>query len=213
MEGKENRYYKVKDNWLAENMTYLTDYSDCGLGITDFERESGVFSVDVFCEDELANSFVSNEGRDPSKWEHILGHLLNYSVGASAKTFIWLSPNPGETHIKMVKWLDKTTPEDVRWYLFKIEAMTVGNAPPIPFFTMIFSPSQETICIEKEELAENYRKRVKFWEGLLTVLNERMQVYKTINVPKDNQERGLTGSYYQMMVWIDGGFVRMAQIF
>lgn len=213
MDGQENPYFKIKDNWLAANMVYLTEDPDCGLGITASEREDGVFSVDVFCEDGAGNSFIQKYGEDSSKWETTLAHLLNYSVGASAKTFIWLSPNPGKHHARMVKWLDAQTPEDVRWYLFKIEAMKVGNAPPIPLFTMIFSPSQETICSEKEELAEKYRKRVKFWEGLLTVLNERMQVYQTINIPKDNQEPGLTGSYYQMMVWIDGGFVRMAKIF
>lgn len=213
MEGQENRYFNFQDKWLAENMVYLTENPDCGLGITENEREAGFFGVDVFCEDELGNSFVTKKGGDPSQWETTLSHLLNYSVGASAKTFIWLSPNPGETHIQMVKWLDEATPEDVRWYLFKIEAIKVGNAAPIPFFTMIFSPSQETICSEKEELAEKYRKRVKFWEGLLMVLNERMNVYNTINVPKENQTPGLTGSYYQMLVWIDGGFVRMAEIF
>lgn len=213
MSDRENRSFSFKDSWLAENMVYLTEDTDCGLGIIDSEREAGVFNVDVFCEDELGNSFVQEKGTDKSKWGEQLGHLLNYSVGASAKTVILLSPNPSETHIEMVKWMDEISPDIVRWYLFKIEAIKVGNSTPIPFFTMIFSPSQHTLCSEKEELAERYRKRVKFWEGLLTVLNEKMHMYMQINVPKEEEKEGVTGSYYQMLVWLDNGFIKMAQIF
>jgi len=213
VEGKENPSFNYQDDWLAENMVYLTENSDCGLGIIQSERDAGVFNVDVFCEDESGNSFVRNKSEDKSKWEEYLAHLINYSVGASAKTFIWLSPNPSDRHIEMVKWLDQVTPETVRWYLFKIEAIKVGNSTPVPFFTMIFSPSQITLCSEQEELAEKYRKRVKFWEGLLTVLNEKMQVYNSINVHKENQKPGVTGTYYQMLVWLEHGYVKMAQIF
>lgn len=213
MEGKENRSLSFTDDWLAQNMVYLTENPDCGLGIVESERESGVFNVDVFCEDELGNSFVRNQAEGKDKWEEYLGHLLNYSVGASAKTFIWLSPNPGDKHVEMVKWLDEVTPETVRWYLFKIEAIKFGNSTPVPFFTMIFSPSQLNKCSEIEELSEKYRKRVKFWEGLLTVLNEKMQVYMSINVPKENQKPGVTGAYYQMLVWLDHGYVKVAETF
>ncbi|MGI6554823.1 MAG: hypothetical protein ACOX2P_05540 [Bacillota bacterium] len=201
-----------KDQWLAENMIYLTENTDCGLGIFDCELEAGVFNVDVFCEDELGNSFVRSMEPEKGEWGEKLSHLLNYSVGASAKTIIWLSPNPCERHVEMIKWLDEVTPEIIRWYLFKIEAIKVGNSTPVPFFTMIYSPSQEVLCSEKEELAEKYRKRVKFWEGLLTVLNEKMQVYLSINVPKEEQGEGITGSYYQMLVWTNGT-IRMARIF
>jgi hypothetical protein len=213
VEGKENRSFSFQDDWLAENMIYLTDNMDCGLGITEAEREAGVFNVDVFCEDELGNSFVRSKAEEKNKWEEHLGHLINYSVGASAKTFIWLSPNPGDRHVEIVKWLDEVTPETVRWYLFKIEAIKVGNSTPIPFFTLIFSPSQEALCSEDEKLAERYRKRVKFWEGLLTVLNERMQLYMSINVPKDTQKPGVTGAYFQMLVWLEYGYIKMAQTF
>lgn len=202
-----------KDEWLAENISYLTDNYDCGLGILECEREAGVFNVDVFCEDELGNSFIRNKSSEKSMWEEQLGHLLNYSVGASAKTVIWLSPNPSDRHIEMVKWLDEVSPDIVRWYLFKIEAIKVGMSTPIPFFTLIFSPSQISQCSEKEELAENYRKRVKFWEGLLTVLNSKMNLYLSINVPKEDQKAGITGSYYQMLIWAENGFVRTAKIF
>lgn len=213
MDQNEHRSLRFQDNWLAEKMVYLTEDTDCGLGIIDSEREAGVFNVDVFCEDESANSFVHNDCKDKSRWGEYLGHLLSYSVGASAKTVIWLSPNPGEVHVEMVKWLNETTPEIVRWYLFKIEAIKVGNSTPVPFFTLIYSPNQNALCTEKEELAEKYRRRVKFWEGLLTVLNDRMQLYMSINVNKEGQRTGITGRYYQMLVWLDSGVIRMAQIF
>lgn len=213
MDGQENLSFSFKDNWLAENMIYLTENTDCGLGIIDCEREAGVFNVDVFCEDELGNSFVREKCCEKSNWEEQFGHLLNYSIGASAKTVIWLSPNPSKNHVEIVKWLDEVSPETVRWYLFKIEAIKVGNSTPIPFFTLIFSPSQQELCSEKEELAEKYRKRVKFWEGLLTILNEKMQAYMKINLHKKDRKPGATGAYYQMLVWLDSGYIKMAQIF
>lgn len=213
MDKNENRSLSFQDSWLTENMVYLTEDTDCGLGIVDSEREAGVFNVDVFCEDEQGNSFVHNKAGDTNKWEEQLGHLLNYSVGASAKTVIWLTSNPSERHVEMVKWLDEITPDIVRWYLFKIEAMKVGNSTPIPFFTMEFSPSQQILCSEKEELAEKYRKRVKFWEGLLTVLNQKMELHKSINVIKEGQRNEVSGTYFQMLVWLDSGFIKIAKIF
>ena len=213
MDEAKNSSLIYKDEWLAENMFYLTEDTDCGLGILDCEREAGVFNVDVFCEDELGTSFVSNQVPGKEGWEKNLGHLLGYSVGGAPKTVIWLSTGAGDKHVELVKWMDQVTPDTVRWYLFKIEAIKVGNSTPIPFFTMIFSPSQLSLCSEKEELAEKYRKRVKFWEGLLTVLNERMKLYLSISVPKEDQRTGITGSYYQMLVWLEDGLVKMAQAF
>lgn len=213
MEEKSNRSLTFTDAWLAENMFYLTEDTDCGLGILDCEREAGVFNVDVFCEDEGGTSFIINKFPGEGVWEEHLGHILGYSVGESPKTVIWLTSHPCDKHVEIVKWMDEVTPENVRWYLFKIEGYKVGNSPPIPFFTMIFSPSQLSLCSEKEDLAEKYRKRVKFWEGLLTVLNERMKVYQNISVPKEEQRTMITGEYYQMLVWMENGRVKMAQAF
>lgn len=213
MDENKHRSLTFRDEWLAENISYLTEDADCGLGILDSERIAGVFNVDVFCEDELGTSFVLNNVSGTSDFEKNLVHLLGYSVSESPRTVIWLSADASEKHIEMVKWMDEATPDTVRWYLFKIEAIKVGNSTPIPFFTMVFSPSQRTLCSENEVLAEKYRKRVKFWEGLLTVLNEKMKLYQNISIPKQDQRTGITGAYYQMLVWMEDGLVRMAQTF
>ena len=109
--------------------------------------------MDVFCEDELHN--CSQHGTGKRNGERNC-HLLNYS--SVGKTIIWLSPTLRET-MEMIKWLDEVTPEIIRWYLFKIEAIKVGQFHSCSLYHD--SPSQEA-HVRKGRAGREIQETVKF---------------------------------------------------
>ncbi|HBW37892.1 hypothetical protein [Desulfosporosinus sp. BICA1-9] len=43
-----------------------------------------------------------------------LGQILTYVVGATAKTVIWISPDPRPEYVASVEWLNEITPVDMK---------------------------------------------------------------------------------------------------
>ena len=201
------------DRWLNENLQDLVEDEFCGLGLIEPEKEVGTFSVDVFCEDERANSSIFRQKLQPEEYEQELGHLLSYAVGAFPKTLVWLSPNPQDQHRDIIKWLNAQTPDIFRWYLFKIEAIKVGNAPPMPFFSLTYNPGHQDLGITHDELVKRCGQRIKFWEALLTALNTKTKLYMDISVPKENQGTKVTGSYYQLRIRLEDGLIQLVKSF
>lgn len=139
---------------------------------------------------------------------------MTYAVGAAAKTIIWISTEPREEHIEVFEWLNEVTPADMRWFLFKLEAIKIGESEASPLFTKVVGPSTEVKALgtEKKELADRHIKRLQFWEQLLNKLNNKTHVYKNVNPTKDNWIVGRTsisGVSFHIIIRMDSSSIQV----
>jgi len=200
--------------WLANNIDYLTDKLGFRLNVLGVEHQIGSFNVDIFCEDEQGNSVIIENQLEKTDHNH-LGQILTYAIGSSAKTVIWISPEPRDEHVAVIEWLNEITPVDMSWYLIKIEAVRIGDSPVSPLFTVIVGSTQEgkTRGSEKRELAERHKKRIDFWDGLLNKLNLQTRLFGNISASKDSllsTGAGVSGVNYQVIIRMKNASILLA---
>jgi hypothetical protein len=152
--------------WLVSNIDVLTDILDFQIANPEREKTAGSFSVDLVAEDENGNTIVIENQLDKSDHDH-LGKLITYLVAMDAKAGIWIVSDPQPEHIKAITWLNESSA--TAFYLIKVEAVKIGTSPSAPLFTLIVGPTAETreVGKYKEERAERYNLREKFWTKLL----------------------------------------------
>ena len=143
-----------------------------------------------------------------------LGQILTYAVGVDAKTVIWISPEPRTEHVAVLEWLNEVTPVDMSWYILKIEAVKIGDSPVAPLFSIIAGPNQEGKAAGevKKDSAERHQKRIPFWEGLLSVLNEKTKLFRNISPSHDNwltATSGMSGFNYSILIRMDSAAIQL----
>lgn len=108
-------------------------------------------------------------------WKHEEHGFSAYLTNLEAKTAIWITSEPRPEHIRAVAWLNEVTPEDIAFYLVRIEACRIGNSDPAPRFTVIIAPSKEAkeLGEERKDIAKQHEINKRFWEQLLTRAEER----------------------------------------
>ncbi|MBS0379003.1 MAG: DUF4268 domain-containing protein [Proteobacteria bacterium] len=154
--------------WLSNNLDRLGDRIGLTLLNPQREEEVGSFSVDLTAETEDNGRVVIENQLEQTDHGH-LGQVITYLTNLEAKVAIWICRHARPEHIRAVTWLNEISPEDVAFYLVKLEAYRIANSDPAPLFTLIVGPSAESRDIgkQKKELAERHIKRLEFWEGLL----------------------------------------------
>jgi hypothetical protein len=88
--------------------------------------------------------------------------------------------------VRAVAWLNESS--SASFYLFKVEAVRIGDSPPAPLFTLIVGPSEEgrDIGETKEKLAERYGVREHFWTGLLQKVKAKTRLHANIAPTREN---------------------------
>lgn len=198
--------HEAKDftGWLAENIDFINEALQIDLTVLETEKQIGAFNVDIYCEDGQGASAVIENQLERTDHTH-LGQLLTYAVGVDAKTIIWVSPDPRPEHVKVIEWLNETTPADVGWYIVRVQAVRIDNSPIAPLFTMAAGPDPDAkgIGTAKKDLADRHIKRLEFWSGLLDVINQKTNLFSRVNPSKDNwlaAGSGVGRVYYQLVV-------------
>lgn len=154
--------------WLQDN----TDALGAAVGFTlnEPQREVyvGTFCVDLVAESEGGDRVIIENQLEATDHDH-LGKVLTYLTNLDAKIAIWVAKDARPEHIKAVSWLNETTPDDVAFYLVRLDAYRIGTSPPAPLFTVIVGPSAEAKGFgqQRKALAERHILRRQFWEGLL----------------------------------------------
>ena len=199
--------------WLAENIEFLNEKLGFTLSVQETERQIGNFNVDIFCEDEQGNSVIIENQLEKTDHSH-LGQILTYAVGAAASTVIWISTSPRPEHEAVIQWLNEVTPVDMKWYLFKLDAVKIGSSAVAPLFTQVVGPSYEIKVKgkEKKELAERHEKRLAFWELLLSRLEGNTLLFSNTSPTKDNWitvGTGVGGVYYQIKIRMDSAAIQL----
>ena len=169
--------------WLEKNIEYLNEALDFDITIESREEKVGPFKVDLFGEDTFGNKVIIENQLEKTDHDH-LGKVLTYLTNLEANTAIWITSKPTEEHTKAIDWLNETTPDDISFYLIRIEAIKIGSQPlAAPLFTVVKGPSRESkqIGAEKKEYAQRHILRKEFWTQLLEKAKEKTNLYSNIS--------------------------------
>jgi hypothetical protein len=169
--------------WLEENIEYLNDILDFDLSIVSREEKVGPFKVDLFAEDNFGNKVVIENQLEKTDHDH-LGKIITYFTNLGANTAIWITSKPRDEHIKAIEWLNEITPDNISFYLIKVEAIKMEPQPlAAPLFTVVKGPTEESKQLgeEKKEYAERHILRKEFWTQLLGKAKEKTKLHSNVS--------------------------------
>ncbi len=169
--------------WLQDNIDVLNEVIDLDLSNPESEQSAGAFSVDLVAEDESGNPVIIENQLEKSNHDH-LGKILTYLVAMAAKTAIWIVADPRPEHVSAITWLNESS--SANFYLLKMEAIKIGDSTPAPLLTVIVGPSEEGKGVgkTKQEIAERYIIRERFWTKLLEISKLKTKLHANIS-PRD----------------------------
>ncbi len=202
--------------WLRDNIDVLNDSLNMNLSSVENEHSVGSFNIDLVAEDDDGNVVVIENQLEKSDHDH-LGKLITYLTAMDAKTAIWIVSEPRQEHVKAVSWLNEAT--SASFYLFKLEAIQIGDSTPAPLLTSIVEPSETSKSVgnAKKDMAERDKFRYDFWTQLLEISSEKTKLHGNISPSKYNWigtgsgKRGLGFNYgirkdgAQVELYIDRG--------
>jgi len=174
--------------WLEEQIDVLNEVVQLTISIEKREESVGPFRVDLYGEDDLGRKVIIENQLEKSDHDH-LGKVLTYMTNLEAGVGIWINSDPREEHIKVFEWLNEVTPEDIAFYLVKLEAIQIeGENTAAPLFTIVSGPTVtgEQLGEAKKEFAEGHMIRFKFWAQFIDSMNERNSLVKNWNPTRDN---------------------------
>jgi len=169
--------------WLEENIDVLNDALNLSLSGVEREQKAGRFSVDLIAVDEAGNMVVIENQLEKSNHDH-LGKLITYLVAMDAKVAVWIVSEPRPEHINAITWLNESS--SASFYLFKVEAIKIGDSPPAPLLTLIVGPSEEAreVGMVKKDMLEREKSRYEFWSDLLKLSNQRTKLHSGLSPTK-----------------------------
>jgi len=170
--------------WLRDNIDVLNEAINVTLTGAESEQPAGKFFVDIVAEDENGNIAIIENQFEKSDHDH-LGKLLTYMVAREAKTIAWVVADPRPEHISVVTWLNEST--DASFYMFKVEAIQIGDSDTAPLLTLIVGPTEEAreVGESKKEWAERHSIRHDFWSQLLERIGGRTSLHTNIRPSRD----------------------------
>jgi len=173
------------NQWLQDNIDVVNDVLDLNLSNPEREESAGSFNIDIVAEDEAGNPVIIENQLEKSNHDH-LGKIITYLVAMGAKTAIWIVSNPRPEHTAAITWLNESSAAN--FYLLKIEAIKIGDSQPAPLLTAIVEPSQEgkEVGRAKQEMAERYIIREKFWTQLLNYEKQKTKLHANISPTQHN---------------------------
>ena len=164
--------------WLEQNIDVLNDDLAFGIDPDSIRREAaaGAFSVDLVAENENGQSVIIENQLGRSDHDH-LGKVLTYTAAFEADVAIWIVGDPRPEHVKAVAWLNDSS--QLTAYLFKIQAIKIGDSPAAPLLTLIVGPSESAkeIASSKQEKSHRETTRGRFFDALLAHAGPRTTLH------------------------------------
>lgn len=194
--------HEAKDftTWLSENLDMLGGHIGLELSFIEREKAAGTFSADILAEDKEGQSVVIENQLYKTDHDH-LGKVITYVANLNAKTAIWISSDPRPEHIASINYLNEVTPADTSFYLVKIQAFKIDGSDPAPLFSVVAGsdPEVKNRGDKKKELAKRDLLRLKFFENLLPLSNEKTKLFQ--NVSPSYQNWVVAGAGRNWMGW------------
>ena len=197
--------------WLEDNFEILNEIADLSLTSVEREKSAGKFSVDLVGEDESNNLVIIENQLEKSNHDH-LGKLITYLTVLDAKSAIWIVSDPRPEHIQAISWLNESS--SASFYLFKLEAIKIGESDPAPLLTLIVGPSEESRKTgeTKKDLENRHISRTKFWAELLNYSKENLKLFSNISPGTGNwiaTTSGRSGLQFVFRIYKDHGSVEL----
>ena len=184
VELREIWKHEAKDftAWLFENCDVLSDQIGLSLTAIETEKSVGPFNVDILAEDTNGRLVIIENQLTRTDHDH-LGKLLTYLSNLDAKIAIWISTDPRPEHVSAINYLNEVVPQDTKFYLIRAQAYKIGKSEPAPLFTIEAGPSEERTAggEVKKEFAERDEKRYEFFEKLLTLCNQKTNLFSSVS--------------------------------
>jgi hypothetical protein len=162
--------------WMSDqdNLDLLSEELGTALSLEETEKRVGPFEADLVASDGEGDVVVIENQFGRTDHDH-LGKLLTYFRNLDAKAAVWISEDPRLEHEKVVEWLNEITPDDVGFYLVKVEVFRIGDSPPAPKFTAVVAPSTEAKVVgrKKKDFSEWHSELLEFWRQLLERAKEK----------------------------------------
>lgn len=174
--------------WLEENIDYLNDIFEFDISVESREEAVGPFRVDLWGEDNFGQRVIIENQLERTDHDH-LGKVITYLTNLSANRAVWITKEPREEHMRAIEWLNEITPDDITFYLVKVEAIRIGDHPvAAPQFTIVQGPSVESkqIGAEKKAFAKRHHVRLEFWKEFIDEMNTSNNLCSNLNPGKDN---------------------------
>lgn len=203
--------------WLEKNIDALGARLNLTLSVEQREKAVGDFKVDLLCKDDAGNKVIVENQVYATDHNH-LGKLLTYLVNLDAKTAIWVTSDPRPEHQKVVEWLNETMPDDMSFYLVKVEALRTVGLVYSPVFSLLTGPDKQAKKVgeEKKEWAQIEHDRFEFCKKLL----EHPKIKGTVFAGREPSKRnyisvpaGVPGFRFGFSVNRNDAFVYMAFMF
>jgi len=169
--------------WLGNHIEYLSDVLDFDLTILESEKEVGPFRVDLYAEDDSGDKVIIENQLKKTDHEH-LGKVITYLTNLEAKKAIWIASKPIDEHVQAIEWLNQFSPEDVSFYLVKVQAIRIESQPlAAPLFTVVKGPTIESTQLgsAKKEYAERHVLRKQFWTQLLDKAKAETDLHSNVS--------------------------------
>lgn len=168
--------------WLGKNLDLLEEKLGFPISFVKNNAPAGTFLIDILAVDQQGNPVIIENQLERTDHDH-LGKIITYISSHGAKVGIWISKNPKEEHERAIEWLNEISPADVKLYLFKVEAMKIGDSSVAPLFTIKAGPEPGVKARgeEKKKLAKRHIQRKKFWEELLNRAKKKTSLHTNIS--------------------------------
>lgn len=187
--------------WLEANVDILNEYLPVPLDPDTVAREAsaGSFSIDLIAEDSNGNRIVIENQLERSNHDH-LGKLITYAAVRGATTAIWLVSDPRDEHVRAISWLNDSG--TIAFWLFKIEAIKIGDSLPAPVLTKIVGPAEEIVvrAPSNSQSGAREQKRREFFERLLDYAEQRTDLHKGVKAGG----HPWVGRNYRGVSWVYG---------
>ena len=194
--------------WLQENLHYINKIVGRSLRPIETEYKQGPFLVDILATDDGNKVIIENQFGNSD--DDRLGKILTSLAYHEAKTAIWICENPLPEHVKAVSRLNENTPDDVIFYLVKIEIFKIKNTPPTPNFIKLSGSKKGGVKIgetDKTQLSFIEKKRIEFWKLLIQKINSNFPEHanlspqKSFKISKSAGKVGLNYTYILSDDW------------
>lgn len=167
--------------WLSkeENISSLADELDIEIENIKPEESAGRYSVDIMADEVNTKRKVIIENQLESTDHKHLGQLLTYASAHDASIIIWVVKDYTEEHKQAIDWFNRHMPEEISFFLVKIELWQIGASLPAPKFNIICQPNSWAKTLKKASSLDRGNPsdlkllQQRFWQALKEYVNEK----------------------------------------
>ncbi|MYD24829.1 MAG: DUF4268 domain-containing protein [Gemmatimonadetes bacterium] len=209
--------------WLANHIQALDEQVRWNIDPTSIRQEvtKGKLRVDLLVdvvdpETNKSSEVVIENQLDATNDGHLAG-VMTYLSAFKASGFVWIASDVTQEYAETVQWLNDKSEIDA--YLFRLEAIRIGNSRPAPLLTRIVGPLKFPSGGRSGDPVRSQKIR-DWWERVLNKIGKThvewnslrpsAQSYNGPTIPKAPGEAiawyvNATDHYSSIGLWIKSG--------